>query len=242
MSYAERLIAAWRGRSRRGVADVWAGDTVVIGGRTYFKTPKGRLVPAQGGGAQSWEELVESITVDGTQISNTTTETIICPDFNIPAYWWSPGRTIRIAAAGVVSNVVTTPGTLTMRVRLGGVSGTTLLRTADLSFDDVAYTNALWSMDATIVCRTIGSTGTFMSSGTFRLATQRASAELANNTTLFSALAALMGSAGTPSASGNAAVTVSTVVANLLSITAAFSLSTSPTNLTCQQRLVEIMN
>ncbi len=33
-----------------------------------------------GGGVQGWEECLESITTDGVQISNSTSETIICPD------------------------------------------------------------------------------------------------------------------------------------------------------------------
>jgi hypothetical protein len=43
-------------------------------------------------------------------------------------------------------------------------------------------------------------------------------------------------------ASGNAAVTVDTTTAKLLSLTAQFSVSTSPTNLTAQIRTVESLN
>ncbi len=187
-----------------------------------------------GGGVQGWEETLESTTADGTQISNSTTETIICPDFNIPAYYMAPGRTLRIWAFGVMSNVVTTPGTLTVWVRWGGVAGTVLVTSAAQGLDTTARTNSIWAMQTVIVCRTAGATGTFMSGGIF----------WGNvlSSTAANLLPALLGSAGTPLASGNAAVTVNTTTANLLSCTSKFSVSTSPTNLTCQQRLIEALN
>jgi hypothetical protein len=189
----------------------------------------------KGGGAQTWVELLDSITADGTQISNTVTETIVCPDFNIPAFYEYPGRTLRLWAFGVNSNVVTTPGTLTARVRWGGVTGTVLLASAAQGLDTTAHTNALWALQAHIVCRTAGSAGTFMSGGWFECFNLLSS-------TAANLLPALLGSAGAPGASGNVAVTVDTTVAKLLSITAAFSVATSPTNLTCQQRVIEALN
>jgi len=186
-------------------------------------------------GANNWVETLDSITSDGTQVSNTVSETVICPDFNIPAYYMVPGRTLEIFASGVMSNVVTTPGTLTMRIRWGGVAGTVLLATAAQGLDTTAHTNALWNLYAQIVCRSAGSSGTFMGSGWFG-AFNLLSSTAAN------LLPALMGSAGTPGSSGNAAVTVDTTTAKLLSISAQFSVATSPTNLTCQNRILKTIN
>lgn len=241
-NYATKLIEAWRGRQRRQkVLDVWAGETIHVphgrGIRTFFKTLDGKLIPAiEGGmGSQGWEETLDTITADGTQISNTVTETIVCPDFNIPAFYMAPGRTLRILAFGVVSNVVTTPGTLILRVRWGGVAGVVLLASAAQGLDTTARTNALWALEAIIVCRTSGATGTFMSGGEMKNINLLSS-------TAANLLPALLGSAGTPLASGNVAVTVDTTIAKLLSVTAQFSVATSPTNLTCQQRLLEVLN
>jgi hypothetical protein len=187
-----------------------------------------------GGGVQGWEETLESITSDGVQVSNTVTETIICPDFNIPAYYMAPGRTMRIWAYGVMSNVVTTPGTLIMAIRWGGVGGVVLVQSAAQGLDTTARTNALWALQAYIVCRTSGATGTFEGGGImFGNVLSTAATNL---------LPALLGSAGTPLASGNAAVTVDTTTAKLLSVTAKFSVATSPTNLTAQQRIIEVLN
>jgi hypothetical protein len=66
-----------------------------------------------------------------------------------------------------------------------------------------------------------------------------------NNTlssTAANLLPSLMGSAGNPLASANAAVTVDTTTAKLLSVTAQFSVSTNPTNLTCQKRIIKVIN
>jgi hypothetical protein len=186
-------------------------------------------------GANNWVETLDTLTADGTQISNSTSETIVCPDFNIPGYYMVQGRTLEIYAFGVVSNVVTTPGTLTMRVRWGGVAGTLLAATAALALDTTARTNALWMMRATLVCRSPGATGSFMNSGEFWTPDTLSS-------TAANLLPALMGSAGNPLASGNAAVTVDTTTAKLLSVTAQFSVSTNPTNLTCQQRIIRVIN
>lgn len=186
-------------------------------------------------GAQNWIETLDVDTGDGTQVSNTTTETIVCPDFNVPAYYMIPGRTLEIVAFGLCSNVVTTPGTLITRVRWGGVAGTVLLASAAQGLDTTAHTNALWWLQAFITCRSDGSAGTFLSGGWFSQFNLLSS-------TAANLLPALMGSAGTPGANGNAAVTVDTTSAKLLSITAQFSVATSPTNLTCQQRIIKVIN
>lgn len=187
-----------------------------------------------GGGSQSWEEPLESTIADGTQISNSSSETICVPDFNVPAYYMAAGRTIRIWASGVMSNVVTTPGTLTMFVRWGGVGGTLLCSTAAQVLDTTARTNSAWAMLAYLTCRTAGSSGTFLTAGIF----------WGNvlSSTAANLLPALMGSAGAPLASANAAVSVDTTTAKLLSVTQKFSVATNPTNSTCNQRILEVLN
>jgi len=188
----------------------------------------------KGGGSQSWVEPLEATIADGAQISNSTTETIVVPDFNIPAFYFAAGRTFRIWAFGVMSNVITTPGTLTLRIRIGGVAGTVLLASAAQGLDTTARTNSLWAMQAHITCRSSGAAGTFLSGGIMWCNVL--------SSTAANLLPALLGSAGAPLASGSAAVTVDTTAAKLLSITAQFSVNTSPTNLTCQQRVIEVLN
>lgn len=254
------------------ILDVWTGDTITHKGRRYFdingelvpaegarsgppslfqrvrkflkpRAPHLHPLPSNPelGGIQGWEEALDTIIADGTQVSNTVTETIVCPDFNIPAFYMAPGRILRLWVFGVCSNVVTTPGTLTLRVRWGGASGVVLLASAAIGLDTTARTNALWGMSCYHVCRTAGATGSFMSGGDASVVNVLASVGITNNG-VFGALRSVLGSAGTPIASGNAAVTVDTTIAKLLSVTATFSVATSPTNLTCQMRVIEALN
>lgn len=184
-------------------------------------------------GSNNWGETLDTIIADGTQISNSTTETIVCPDYNFNAFYMSPGRVLRVSAFGILSNVVTTPGTLTMRLRWGGVAGVVLAASGAMALDTTARTSYPWWLTAFVICRTQGATGTFMSMGAFETPDTLSS-------TAANLLAQLMTSAGSPAA--NAVVTVDTTAAKLFSVTAQFSVATSPTNLTCQGRIIEVLN
>jgi hypothetical protein len=146
----------------------------------------------------------------------------------------APGRVLRLWAFGVMSNVATTPGTLILAVRWGGVAGTMLMQSGPQNLDTTARTNSLWAMEGFITCRTAGATGTFLSGGCM----------MSNvlSSTAANLLPALMGSAGTPLANGSVQVTADTTTAKSLSITCKFSVATSPTNLTCQQKIIEVLN
>lgn len=179
-------------------------------------------------GAVAFVETLDAILTDGSQVSNTVNETIICPDFNIPAYYMQAGRVLRITTWFECSNVVTTPGTLTLRARWGGVAGTALCASGAIALNATARTNfngmAVW----TIVCRTAGATGTFSTHG-FCLP----------NNTVANVSAQLLYIAPQ---SGTSVVTVDTTTDKLLSMTAQFSVATNPTNLTCQDRIIEVLN
>jgi hypothetical protein len=233
------VTQALLGRRGVGVLDAWNGDTVTDEhGRTWFRNPvTGKMTPALAGGGPGYVEPLDVINADGTQVSNTVTETIVCPDYLVPAAFMQalPPRTLAVWAFGVVSSVVTTPGTLILRVRWGGVSGVVLLQSGAQGMDTTAHTNALWALLGFITCRTQGATGTFMSGGLMWTYDLLAS-------TAANLLPALLGSAGAPGASGNVAVTVDTTVQKALSVTAQFSVATNPTNLTCQQRLILALN
>jgi hypothetical protein len=182
-----------------------------------------------GGGVQGWEETLDSTTADGTAVT-AAAETIACPDFNIPAYYMAPGRTLRIWAMGVVSSVVTTPGTGVWSVRWGGVGGVLLCKSGAQNFHTTAQTNVGWNLWVLVTCRTAGATGTFMSAGELNCFNVL-------DTTSANLKPAVMGSAGTAS---NAQVTVDTTAAKLLSVT--FTQTVTTGSMTCQQRVIEALN
>jgi hypothetical protein len=172
--------------------------------------------------------LVPPIINDATQISNTVTETIMVPDTALPAGFFLLGTTLRGRVRGVCSNVVTTPGTLIYRVRLGTttLSATAVVATRAIGLDTTAQTNAPWQLDFEIICRSTGTGGTALFSG------------MAQQFNVLASTAANL--LPTPLPVGtNTAQTVNTTVANILSVSAQFSVATSPTNLSAQTYILE---
>ena len=175
---------------------------------------------------------------DGAQVLNTLTETIICPDFTFSAndariY---PGAGMNIRCFFDVSNVVTTPGTLTLRVRWGGVGGTVLCATAAITLDAVARSNYSGMLDVDLIWRTVGLT--------------------ASSSSLFAMGFVILTDVATPAAPPNgtqspymmpasAPAVVSaldTSVAKALSVTAQFSVNTATTQLTNHIRVLTLRN
>lgn len=174
----------------------------------------------------NYAEYVDAILVDGTTLSNSVSEALICPDFNIPAYFMVPGRRLRVTVWWECSNVVTTPGTLTVRLRWGGLAGTIICATGAMSMNTTARTNFTGKILYDIVCRTAGATGTFSTHGECVM-----NNTIGNVTSFLTTLAPQ---------SGTSVVTVDTTSDKLLSVTGQFSVSTSPTNLTVQDRIIEV--
>lgn len=177
---------------------------------------------------QQFGAAVSSMSGPATQISNSTTETILVPDFTWPANHFSVGRTVRGTITGVCSNVVTTPGTLIYRVHLGPLtlSATAVVASGALGLDTTARTNFGFRLLFEVVCNTAGASGTAMITG---------KVDQANvlSTTAANLLPNLIPQ------SGNATVTLDTTVANILGVSAQFSVATSPTNITAQTYILE---
>jgi hypothetical protein len=176
---------------------------------------------------QSWEELLLAPVIDATAISNSTTETIMVPDSSIPAGYFYAGRTLRATMFGKMSNVVTTPGTLTLRARWGGVSGTVLAASAALALNTTAQTNSSIWLQWLITCRVEQNPGTLLASGVAALGLSRATQGLFD-----------MIPASAPAAVGSLDLSATTA----LSFTAQFSVNTNPTNLQIMDFKLESMN
>jgi hypothetical protein len=191
---------------------------------------------ARGGSKQGFNEVLVTDLADGAQILNTTTETIICPDYSFAANdpHVYPGATFRVHCEFDVSNVVTTPGTLTMRVRWGGVGGTILATTGAITLSSTARANFTGSLEVYLVVRTVGSAGSMYCMGKVLLNDVPAGADSAPQSIY------TMTSAGL-----NVPAVVSsldTTTAKLLSVTGQFSVSTATTQLTNHIRVLECLN
>lgn len=104
----------------------------------------------------SFQETLVSGQVAGTAKTATAAASIL--DVNsvitLPAQYWQIGRTLRIKASGLVSCVVTTPGTARFDVRLGA---TVVFDSQAINLNIVAKTNVHWNLEINLVCRSIGS-------------------------------------------------------------------------------------
>jgi hypothetical protein len=99
--------------------------------------------------------------VDGTAVANTTTETSLLPavaKIVLPSgYINRIGKRFQIRASGRISNIATTPGTLTLRFKLGPTANIAVATSQAFSLNVVAKTNVTWVLEACMTVRAIGS-------------------------------------------------------------------------------------
>lgn len=109
----------------------------------------------------TWVELIAWAPTDGTAVANTVTATTLLPTgtrATLPAnYFDMIGRGLRVKAKGRISNIVTTPGTLTFTFRLGSVN---VWSSGAISLNVVAKTNVTWLLELDLTARAIGASTT----------------------------------------------------------------------------------
>jgi hypothetical protein len=118
---------------------------------------------------QSWNECLVSAQGDGPQILNSSTAVSIIPPaakITLPNNYFNVGKVLRLTLAGHVSCVATTPGTLTLDLRLAAVIAFT---TQAIPLNILAKTTLPFYMQVLLTCRTIGAatTATLMPIGFF---------------------------------------------------------------------------
>lgn len=121
------------------------------------------------GGYDGWIQTKLNTKVDGSALTASTTATSILPaegKIIIPAnYFLMQGKMIKIRAFGRVSNIVTTPGTLTLDVRFGG---TIVANGGAMALNIVAKTNVTWRLEWDLICRVIGASAQLMHAGEWK--------------------------------------------------------------------------
>jgi hypothetical protein len=121
---------------------------------------------------QTWQETLITAEIDGTALTNSTTPTSIIPAaarYTLPANFFDVGRALRITCKGRLSNLVTTPGTLTLELRLGSVIAFT---SGAIQLSATAHTNVSFILDGMFTCRAIGGGTTANLMGTGQLTTE----------------------------------------------------------------------
>lgn len=115
---------------------------------------------------QTWNEMLISAQVDGTAVTSTPAASLLpaAAKFTLPANFFSVGKVLRLNATGRISNIVTTPGTLTLDVRLGS---TVVFNGGAVQLNTTAKTNVGWRVIALLTCRAIGTAGNLLGQADF---------------------------------------------------------------------------
>lgn len=154
--------------------------------------------------------------------STSLTDVSPTPNLVIPANFLQPGMILRTVAHGWFSN--TSTPTLLLGVYYGGVAGTELAATGATT-TTTAATNWPWRLEAETVIRTIGSSGTALTTGRVHIASS-----LTN-----------FGAAIPIDATATATVSIDTTTAKAWTIGAQWGTSSASNTLNCISCYVEAL-
>lgn len=192
-----------------------AGDPTGVDGAMYYNSNLRAFRCFQD---SEWRSCIGSMVASNTStqtIANSATETDFTKNYVIPANNCVPGRVYRITARGVYSTQgVTAPG-LTLRVK----AGTTTLTTSAVA-PTAGMANRQWTLNADVICQTIGVSGTVEAAGTFTRATGAAAAAVIEM-------------------SNTAPTTLNTTVAQTLQVSMQWGTAAAANTITLRQMTIE---
>lgn len=110
--------------------------------------------------AVGWRDVLTPrrvLAADGTDVNTSTAETIMCPDFTFAADYMEIGDAFKYTLLFDWATVITTPGTVTFRLKWGGVGGTALATSGAYAPDPTAAgTTISGIVEYWAVCRAVG--------------------------------------------------------------------------------------
>lgn len=118
---------------------------------------RARQRPGIRAGGNTWEEVLYRSTADSTLVQNVTSESDMLTAVDVPvlpAKYMYPGRLLKFTLIGRVSTVVTTPGTITFRLRYGTLAAGTVLVTSKAQRPKVTVsTNMIGRVEMSVISR-----------------------------------------------------------------------------------------
>lgn len=108
---------------------------------------------------QTWQETLISAQVSGNTLTASTAATSLLPAaarYTLPANYMAIGKVLRIRFAGQLGNIVTTPGTLTLDVRMGPTSNIIVFNGGAMQLSSTAHTALPIMGEVMLTCRAIG--------------------------------------------------------------------------------------
>jgi hypothetical protein len=174
---------------------------------------------------QTWQETLITSQVDSTPLASSTTATSILPPaavYTLPPNFFAIGKQLRIMASGRISNT-TSPGTLTLSVRLGGT--VVVFNSGAFTLNSTAKSNVGWWFDAMLTCRSIGSgtTATILGQGQF------------TSESVLSSAAGLANTVNLPSSSPAVGSGFDATVSQTVDLFGQFSVSSASNSITTHQ-------
>jgi len=114
---------------------------------------------------QTWQETLINAQLDGTAVTGTAAGSLLPAQalYTLPANFIDVvGKKVRVRAAGRISNIATTPGTLTLNLKFGA---TNVFTSQAIALNTTAKTNVTWIFEATLDARAIGSAAALLGIG-----------------------------------------------------------------------------
>jgi hypothetical protein len=123
-----------------------------------------RLLPAIAGGGVGYQDAPMVLVEDGPALNTYTTAKSVFGTTTDAAgevrytaapgqAFWRPGKGLIITACGDLSNIVTTPGTITFQFMVGSVIAWT---SGAINFTTTAHTSLPFWLDIVLTCQTVG--------------------------------------------------------------------------------------
>jgi hypothetical protein len=166
--------AKWVVASSYGVAVTSSGATTFssivtnsIGGAGSTVAFTDRITTTDGvssGTAGVVGRLLYANTAASTAIASTSAETVFDTNYTMPANTLKAGSVVKIRYQGIGTTVVGTD-TLAHKLYIGGSGGTALISSAATTM----VNNHTFNGEAVLICRTAGTTGTFVATGTYKV-------------------------------------------------------------------------
>lgn len=108
--------------------------------------------------SRGYKELIAGLYTPGTLFNTyTTAKSVIPPEglVTLPQGYLNIGRRLHVSVQGAISNIVTTPGTITLQVMLGTI---VVFTTGALQLNATAHTTIPFWFDAYLTVRAFGAT------------------------------------------------------------------------------------
>jgi hypothetical protein len=158
-----RTLYAWPPYDPRGL--VLPGDERLAALR---RTIRGDVRGAAFMPSAGYQSTLISAQSDGTAVTGVAAGSLVpaAAKYTLPAnYFDFVGKKLRVRAAGRISNIVTTPGTITFDIRFGAV---TVAASSAMQLNAVAKTNVTWVLDWAFDARIIGAVAQLMHIGVWQ--------------------------------------------------------------------------